>query len=296
MGTLLAVTLAHDDLAAHGELLSAVFDTATACERVMSVHRADSALSRLNARAGDPGGIASPPLAHALRLARELAEVSGGAFDPTIGPVLDVWREASRRGVWPSPRRLAAACGAVGWRAIDVRGSRVALRHPAAAVDLGGFGKGLALDLIADRLRRQGCAAALLNFGESSLVALGRPRGGRWRIALRHPRGGFAGEFPLGRRACSTSATLGRPLRVGSRRVGHVIDPRTGRPVRGCRQVTVLSRSAAVAEAASTAMLVSGPSAFEELARRLRVDACWIDDAGIVATPWFPLRRLAATA
>src|SRR5262249_35679543 len=156
---------------------------------------------------------------------------------------------------------------AVDWQAIEVRGHRVALRQPGTAVDLGGFGKGITLDLIAATLRDERCGAAFLNFGESSLVAIGRPPRARWRVGLRHPRGGFVGEFPLGRRACSTSATFGRPLRIGSRSVGHVVDPRTAYPVRGRAQVTVLAPSAAVAEAASTALLVRGRAAFEALAR-----------------------------
>src|SRR5262249_31219393 len=158
---------------------------ATACERVMSRHRADSALSRLNERAGDRDGISSPELAHALGLARELSASTDGAFDPTIAPVLDEWRRASRRGAWPSTQRLRAAHATVAWQAIEVRGHRVALRYPKMAVDLGGFGKGVALDLIAATLKQEGCGAAFLNFGESSLVAIGRPPRGRWRVALR---------------------------------------------------------------------------------------------------------------
>ncbi len=296
MGTLLAVTMPRADLVTEARHLSTIFDTATACERVMSGYRSDSAVSRLNERAGWPDGISSPALAATLGLARHLSQATDGAFDPTIGPVLDVWRRASRRGSWPARHRLQAARASVGWQAIEVTGSRVALLRPGMAVDLGGFGKGVALDVIAFNLNQAGCAAALLNFGESSLIAIGRPPRGGWRIALRDSHGGFAGEFGLGRRACSTSATFGHVLRIGSRRVSHVIDPRTGRPLRGRAQVTVLARSAALAETASTALLVRGRSGFEALACRLNVDACWIDDAGIATTPWFPLRRLAVAA
>jgi len=109
---------------------------------------------------------------------------------------------------------------------------------------------------------------------------------------LRHPARGVVGEFPLEGRACSTSATFGQTLKAGSRRVGHVLDPRTGRPVRVMAQVTVLARSAAVAEAASTALLVLGRSSVATLAARLNLDACWVDRAGVFTTPRFPLHRL----
>ena len=109
---------------------------------------------------------------------------------------------------------------------------------------------------------------------------------------LRHPARGVVGEFPLEGRACSTSATFGETLKAGSRRVGHVLDPRTGRPVRVMAQVTVLARSATVAEAASTALLVLGRSSVAALAARLNLDACWVDRAGVFTTPRFPLRQL----
>src|SRR5262249_40389295 len=192
----------------------------------------------------------------------------------------------------PSARRLRAALDLVGCPGITIDGSRVSLRRAGMAVDLGGLGKGLALDRIAARLRRDRCGSAMLNFGESSLLAIGRPPMGRWTVVLRHPDGGFVGEFPLAGRACSTSATFGQAFGTRSRRVGHVLDPRTGRPVRARAQVTVLARSAAAAEAASTALIVLGRSSIDGLVRRLRIDACWIDGAGVYVTRGFPLQRL----
>ncbi len=290
MGTLLAVTMPKSRPETVGRYLSTVFETATACERVMSRHKPNSAVSRLNRVAGCPCGLSSPDLARVLRRAQDLAHATDGAFDPTVGPVLRVWRMAARRHASPGARRLRAARAAVGWRAIRVRGSRVALRRPGMAVELGGFGKGVALDLIVGRLKRDGCESALLNFGESSLVAIGWPPAGSWGILLRHPAGGFVGEFPLAGRACSTSATFGQTVKIGPRRLSHIVDPRTGRPVRRRAQVTVLARSAAVAEAASTALLVLGRAAMPELAERLRIDACWVDTSGTSTTPRFPLR------
>lgn len=231
----------------------------------------------------------SRELAAILRTARRLAELTEGAFDPTIGALLRLWRLTTRRARLPSARQLVRACTRVGWRAIDVTGPRVALAGSGVSLDLGAFGKGATLDRIARALERRG-ASGVLNFGESSLRSIGPPPPGGWPIMLRHPVAGFAGHFPLRRRACSTSATFGQHARVGRRIVGHVIDPRVGTPVRANAQVTVLAASAAVAEAASTALLVLGPSAIERLAPRLRVDVCWIDRSGIRTTPGFTLQ------
>jgi thiamine biosynthesis lipoprotein len=292
MGTLLAATLPVGESDVHERHVATIFETAGVCEEVMSWHRPDAGVSRLNARAGDPEGIVSAELARVLALARRLSIATDGAFDPTITPVFEAWRRASARGRMPSAQRLRATLGLVGCRRITIAGSRVSLERAGMAVDLGGLGKGLALDRIAARLRRERCGSAMLNFGESSLLAIGRPPGGRWTVVLRHPASGVVGEFPLGGRACSTSATFGQTLKAGSRRVGHVLDPRTGRPVRVMAQVTVLARSAAVAEAASTALLVLGRSSVAMLAARLNLDACWVDRAGVFTTPRFPLRPL----
>ncbi len=289
MGTLLAATMPVGDPDVDARHLDVIFRTAAICEDVMSRHRPDADVSRLNRRAGDPDGIVSPELATVLGLARTLAAATDGAFDPTLAPVFNLWRRAGRRRRSPSVRKLREALALLGWRKIDVHGARVSLGRPGMAVDLGGLGKGLALDRITARLRRDDCGSAMLNFGESSLVAIGRPPRGQWTVLLRHPAGGFVGEFSLGSRACSTSATFGQTLRAGSRRVGHVLDPRTGRPVRSAALVTVLARSAAVAEAASTALLVLGRSAVDAMARRLNIDACWVDRSGVYTTPRFPL-------
>lgn len=286
MGTLLAVTFGdgHPDVSIRWAEIA--FETATACERVMNRHDRTAELSRLNRR----GVFDSRQLASALGRARALARRTRGTFDPTVAPVLDVWRRAARRGVSPSAATIARARARVDWRLIRVGGARVTLARREVAVDLGAVGKGIALDRIARGLRRAGCRSAILNFGESSLLALGRSPGGEWTVALRHPLGGFAGEFTLRDRACSTSGTRGQTITIGRRRASHVIDPRTGTPLAGVAQATVLARSAALAEAASTALLVLGPGAMAELARRLRVEACWIDASGIRTTSSFVLR------
>src|SRR5262249_46668971 len=161
---------------------------------VMSAHEPTTPLARLN-RHADAASVVSRPLAMVVGLGRDLAARTDGAFDPTIAPLATLWRRAARRGRLPSPRHLARTRRLVGWRAVEVDASRVALRARGMALDLGALGKGVALDRIARRLRRGGCGSALLNFGESSLVAIGRPPRGRWRVALRHPDGGYAGEF-----------------------------------------------------------------------------------------------------
>jgi thiamine biosynthesis lipoprotein len=286
MGTLLAVTVREERGRAEPAAIDAAFGIARCCESIMSGTDTRSELSRLNRRSGTAGGIVSPELARIVRAAGRLAEATDGAFDPTVGALVSLWHRAARRGEPPSPAALARVCARVGWRGIVVDGPRVGLVPRGLRLDLGAFGKGVALDRIARVLARRG-ASGILNFGESSLRTVGPPARRGWLVMLRHPVEGFAGRFTVRHGACSTSATFGQCLRVRDRLIGHVFDPRSGTSVRRDAQVTVLAASAAVAEAVSTALLVLGPSAIERIAERLGVAVCWIDRTGLRTTPGF---------
>jgi thiamine biosynthesis lipoprotein len=295
MGTLLALTLggppSRRDLAARR-----AFDLAAALERMMSRFDGASDLNRIVASAGRFVRVPAE-LARALRAARRLAEATGGAFDPTVGPLATAWRRAAATGAAPPRAVLDAARRAVGWRHLQVGAGAVRLGAPGMALDLDGFAKGWAADRIARALQGFGGLSALVNFGESSLRAVGRPpRPGGWPIVVRDLQGGWAGWFTLPRGGCSTSATApSRPGRA-ARLPPAIVDPRSGRRLADRAQVTVVARTAAVAEAASTAMLVAGRSAMGPLAARLRAEACWIDDDGIVTTAGFRLRPMAAAS
>jgi FAD:protein FMN transferase len=293
MGTWLALSVPDAGPDHRARSVQAIFDIAARAERAMSRHDPRSDLNRLNRTAGSSRGPVSAELARGLRLGRALSRRLDGAFDPTVGPLLDLWRRASGRGVAPSAHAVAGALARVGVSGLEIAGDRISLRRPGMSVDLDGFGKGLTLDRIAATLRRDGCRSAILNFGESSLLAIGRPPRARWSVALRDPRGGFVGEFTLRDRACSTSATFARAMRIGRRVAGDIVDPRTGEPVTRDAQVTVVASSAAAAEAISTALLVLGRDAVDEIAGRMHVDVCWIDRSGIHTSPWFVLRRTA---
>lgn len=289
MGTLLALSIAAPGPVAD-RVAGGAFALAATLERAMTRFDGSSALNRLNRAAGRPVGVPGE-LARVLRTARRLARLTDGAFDPTVAPVLDLWRRAAAHGRPPADAAVGRARGLVGWRALTVRGPRAGLRRRGMALDLGAIGKGWAVDRIARVLARVEGLAGVVNFGESTLAAVGRPAGGR-RVLLRHPAAGFVGWFELPGGACSTSGSFGRAWRIGGRTIGHVIDPRSGRPLTEAAQVTVLAPSATVAEALSTALLVSGRAAIRPLARRLGAEACWIDGEGVLATPGFQLHPL----
>src|SRR5262249_20047664 len=157
----------------------------------------------------------------------------------------------------------------------DVGAGKMRLRTPdeidlarGAGLELGGVGKGYGADRIAERLRELGADSALVNFGQSSIVAVGPPSvRPPWVVWVRR---GTTLDGPLVLRdiALSTSATFGQSARVNRQSIGHIIDPRSGWPLTRAAQATVLAPSGAEAEAWSKALLVDRDRAFAAIAGR----------------------------
>jgi len=289
MGTVLEVTLAAPDAAAGRALLERLYARTAALERELSSHDPASALSRLNARAGSAPAPVPPALAAILRESKALSRRTGGAFDVTVGPLVALWRAAAARGRPPSQAELAAARARVGAERVALEGGAVALA-PGTAVELGGVAKGWTLDRLAEDLRAAGVSRALLSFGQSSVVALGAPPGGEaWRLLLRDAEGGFAGTIALRDQSLSVSESFGQWSAIGGRRVGHVLDPRSGLPLAQPRLAAVVAASGAEAEAWSKALLVLGArEGLARLATQPGVEALVVDAGGArAATPGF---------
>jgi len=233
----------------------------------------------------------APELARILADAAALARRTEGSFDPTVWPLVALWREARRAGRLPAPERLAAARERVGFEGIEVAGGRARLAREGMGLDLGGFAKGWTLDRLGEILAQHGFDRALLSYGQSSLLALGAPEDApAWRLAVRDPRGGFAGVARLADRSLSVSESFGESALVEGRRLGHIIDPRSGRPLDRRAAAVVVAPSGAAAEAWSKALLVlPRERAFAMLRDEPGVEALLLDDEGHRhATPAFP--------
>lgn len=250
----------------HSPALSAAREALAEADRIeaaWSVFRADSEISALNRAAGEGPRAVTPELAALLARCQTLAADTAGAFDVTSTPLSRCWGLLARRGRVPDQDDLLAARAVVGMGKVRVDHGAdpptVAL-GPGVELNLGAIGKGYAVDRVARALGDRGVGPALVSAGDSSAAAVGAPRGG-WVIALR----GFDGAVRLRLRhgATGTSGSGEQGLAAGGRRLGHVIDPRTGEPVDGCRRVTVVARDAATADALSTAFLIGGPALVE---------------------------------
>jgi len=290
MGTVLEISLvAANSTRARAEI-DARFAQAAELEAIFSRFSASSDVSRLTSAAGGAPLAIDPRTRELLNLASEYAQVSGGVFDVTVGPLVELWSAAARRGELPSDVERQAAIERVGYEDIRLHDDgRAALARPRMAIDLGGIAKGYALDRMVAALRAEGWSEALLSFGQSSVWALGAPPGETgWRLLLRAPEAGsdasgpaFGGVLTVRDLALSVSSSLGQWSKIEGVRYGHVIDPRGGQPVRRGRQAAVVAQSATRAEALSTALVVLDEEEGLALVEALSdVECLLVDESG----------------
>ena len=236
-------------------------------ERIYSRHDSDSELEALNRTLAGEGILTSgaqidQELESLLFSGIEVWEGSGGAFDMTIGPLVEVWIDAVAEGRWPLVEELRAAKSRIGSEAFLLLGDgALEVLKTGIQIDLDGISKGAVLDHLRGRFEEVlPAAAALFNFGESSIVAIGDPDGDGWRLEIRSR--GALGEngnvIRLRDQALAMSSSLGSVSEIAGERVSHVIDPRTGSIIRDGVEAIVLADRAALADGWSTALLVIG--------------------------------------
>jgi FAD:protein FMN transferase len=234
-----------------------------ALNQQLSFYRDDSDIRELNVAAAHRPIAVEPRLFRLLKRAKTLHSVTSGAFDITIGPLLQAWGFTGDGGRVPTDEELAAArerCG-IDLVELDPEPQTVRYLREGVLIDLGAFGKGYAIERACNILREAELGGALLHGGTSTVQALGtQPDGQPWRIALQHPTDPeqHLATVELQDQALSVSAGHGKTFTHDGREYGHVLDPRTGEPVQGALLAAVRTSSAADSDALSTALLVLG--------------------------------------
>jgi thiamine biosynthesis lipoprotein len=230
-------------------------------DRMLSDYRDDSEIQRL-ARQASAWQFVSPELFAVLSRALEVARASDGAFDPTVGPVVALWRDARRAGRLPSASALEAARQHVGWNLVQLDATRRAVRLAGAGVrlDLGGVAKGFILQDALAALERAGISRALIEAGGD--IVVGDPPPGRagWRIDVEGADAAFAERASrLVRAALATSGPAAQFVEIDGVRYSHVVDPRSGYALTRNITAHVIAPDAATADALATALTVVDP-------------------------------------
>lgn len=263
MGTTFEIYLYADGDARATELFEAAFDEIERVEAALSNYRPSSELSRINASAATRDVVTDPEVFGLLKTSRDYSRTTDGAFDVTVGRLMKAWGFFRGRGHYPSGDELARAREETGWRRVTLDPATRTVRFLSPVeLDLGGIGKGYAVDRVASLLRENGVRAALVESGSSSIYALGAPPGkSGWEVHVPDPiaRSRMLATVTLRDESISTSGNYEKFFRLDGRTYCHIMDPRTGSPVEGMLQTTVIAPSATDSDALSTALFVLGP-------------------------------------
>lgn len=242
----------------------------------MSTWEPDSTLSRFNAAAAGTRHTLPAQLQEVLSAALALAEDSGGAFDPTVGPLVELWGfgPGRPRQTAPTPAEVDALRSRIGWQRLQLEGE--ALAQPGGvSLDLSAIAKGYAVDRIAAALRAAGYAHLLIEVGGELRAHGQHPDGRPWRVGLEGPSGeGAASGLLLRDLSVATSGDYRQFFEQDGRRYSHMIDPRSGQPIAQAGiAVSVVHPSCMQADGLATTLAVLGPE------QGLR----WASERGIAA-------------
>ena len=251
-------------LAAADDALNLIDDL----EDQLTVFRTHAEVYRLNeAAAAGPVRVA-PNLFELLSTCAVWTRETNAAFDVATGALIKTWGFYARSGRVPTAKERSAAMASTGMRHVILNADAGTVKYRVAGleINLGAVGKGYALDRAAELLRdRWGITSALLQAGGSSAFALGHPPGAPrgWQVRLRHP---WDAERSLGTawlrdRGLGTSAATFQHFEYNGRKLGHLLDPRTGWPAAAAAGANAVAPTAAEADAMSTAAFVLGPAA-----------------------------------
>jgi FAD:protein FMN transferase len=250
-------------------------------EQQFSTYRPQSTLSRFNAAPHTEWVDVELELAHVAGLARTISELTGGAFDVTVNPLVMLWGFGGglRSHSIPSATEISAARERVDWRRVQVRMNPPALRktEPRTTADFSSIAKGFAADQVSELLIELGAVNHLVQIGGDVKSGGKMAALGGWRTGIEQPlenTRAIAATIVLRGEAVSTSGAYRNFIQIGERRFGHIIDPRTGEPVSGTlAAVSVVHRSCAMSSALATALFVLGADEGYRLAREQKL-AC----------------------
>lgn len=238
----------------------AAFERVARLDAMLSDYRPDSELNQLSATSGEWTPV-STDLLVVLARARQIAEHSDGAFDPTVGPLTALWRETRKTGRLPTPAAVEDARARVGWRllSLDLTNQAVRLDRSGMRLDLGGIAKGYILQEALRVLTAQGTPRAMLEAGGDIVVGDAPPGKPGWSIDV-------PGAWPvfvkraseLTHAALATSGSTSQFVLIDGVRHSHVIDPRTGLSVTHDLTTSVIAGDGATADALATAIGVLG--------------------------------------
>ena len=278
MGTRCYVELWADDPAKGDEAIDAVMAELRRIDNLMSHYKPESQLSQINAHANERPVQVDKELFDLIKLSTHYSQITEGAFDINYASVGYLYNYPLH--VHPSEQQIKQALPAVNWRnmLLDEEHHTVRFEHPGMRIDLGGIGKGYAVDRGIDLLKARGITHALVTAGGDSRI-IGDRFGRPWLVAIRHPDNPkkVVTRIPLSDSAVSTSGDYERYFDEKGVRYHHIIDPRTGHSASKVRSATILAPTATQTDGMSkTAFVLGAEKALEIINRLPEYDAVFV--------------------
>ncbi len=269
MGTFARIIAVAADSDTAGRCIESAFAEIKRIDKLMSDHKSDSEISELNRDGFKRAVTVSKPTYEVLQRSIEFSKPSGGAFDVTVGPLVDLWHSAGEVNSLPTDEELRQARSKVGYDKLILDANEESIRFAVDGmrVDLGGIAKGYALDKAIETIKKGGAIGGMIEIGGEVRCFGSPPRGqNKWRIGLQDARVAEE-DFGAGRimlvleftdAAVATSGDYRRYVMIGGKKYSHILDARTGYGCEGVPSVTVITQNAIDADALATAVSVMG--------------------------------------
>ena len=281
------------EIAAYGEspehaaqAIDQAFAEIVRLDGMLSNYKPESALSRLN-REGHFHAVKVPvDLYRVIEESDKYSKLSGGKYDITVAPLVDMWKRAlaGDRVVSQVEQEKLRAC--VGYEKIElIPPDTVEFHSPCLRIDVGSIGKGYAVDRAVDILRANGIKNALVDAGQSSIYGMGAPPGqSAWEVHLRDPSNRVDPTVMLNENSVSTSEQT-PPSLLGNETAGHIIDPDNGKPLQTKYALSVVVKTGTASDALSTALLLLGPEKGKAIVKQIAdAAAIWVSADGQAET------------
>jgi thiamine biosynthesis lipoprotein len=286
MGTVYEIAAYDDSPARAAAAIDKAFAEIVRLDGVLSNYKSESDLSQLNRNGHFRAEKVSRDLYRVIEESTKYSKISGGKYDITVAPLVDLWKAALRGDRAPAAEEQEKARACVGYEKIElIPPDKVEFHSPCMRIDVGSIGKGYAVDRAVEILRASGIRNALVDAGQSTICAMGAPPGqSAWEVHLRDPSNRVDPTVMLSDNSVSTSEQTPASL-LGNASAGHIIDPESGKPLETKYALSIVAKTGTASDALSTTLLLAGPVEGKAIVRQVAdAAAIWISATGETET------------
>jgi len=287
MDTIVSITVVADSKDMAEKAIEKTFAEITRFGDLINFYSDTSELAGINRNAGIHSVKVSPETLDVIEKAVFAAEKSGGAFDPTIGPIIKLWDFLNKKK--PTEAEILQALPLVKYKdiLIDRADATIFLKRKGMMIDLGGIAKGYAADLAVESLKKEGILSGLVSIAGDIRTFGMKPDKSPWTIGIKNPRqtaekDEIIAKIRLTDKAISTAGDYERFFLLEGKRYHHLLDPKSGYPAELCRSVSVIADKGVITDGFDNAVFILGPEKGMKLVKEMGMDAIIIDSSGTI--------------